>query len=75
MARIDVRINKPEMQFTFADIKPGHTFWCADGYISIACKQQSGTSKRQAVVLEDGQIWYPSPTERVRPVNIAVIEV
>lgn len=75
MPKIDVRINKPELQITFADIKPGEAFWCEDGLLSIACKTSSNNSKRQAVVLEDGQIWYPSQTERVRPASVAVIEV
>lgn len=70
MPRVDIRINKPEnTQPTFDDIKAGETFWCADGYLSVR------TKGNKAVILSDGELWTPSASERVRPVNVAVIEV
>lgn len=70
MPKVDIRIDKPKLTFTFAELKTGEFFWCTDGYLNIKCKDAD-----RAVVLEDGQIWKPVPTEEVRPERAAIIRI
>ena len=77
MSKIDIRIDKPSLQFQYEDLKVGEAFWCDDGLLNIKCKPvTSGRSHtNRATVLGDGTIWNPDSKENVRPASVAIIEI